>query len=131
MTALRGVTRRFPTGILVAIRDGKILHIRAGSGPHRFIGIWVVVVEGRVFVRSWSLKPRSWYRTFLKEPRGTIQVAGREIPVRAVQTRSERLKDAVDRAYLEKYTSPGAIKYARDLGRSKSRGTTTELVPCW
>ncbi len=130
MTALRGATRRFPAGILVAIRDGKILHIRAGGEPHRFIGIWVVVVEGRAFVRSWSLKPRSWYRTFLKEPRGTIQVAGREIPVRAVQTRSERLKDAVDRAYLEKYKSRGAIKYARDLGRSKSRATTTELVPC-
>ena len=130
MTALRGATRRFPAGILVAIRDGKILHIRAGSEPHRFIGIWVVVVEGRVFVRSWSLKPRSWYRTFLEEPRGTIQVAGREILVRAVQTRSERLKDAVNRAYLEKYKSRGAIKYARDLGRSKSRATTTELVPC-
>ena len=130
MTALRRATRRFPAGILVAIRDGKILHIRAGGEPHRFIGIWVVVVEGRVFVRSWSLKPRSWYRTFLEEPRGAIQLAGREIPVRAVRTRSERLKGAVDRAYLEKYKSPGAIKYARDLGRSKSRATTTELVPC-
>src|SRR5256884_3152714 len=122
--------RRFPKAITAAIRDGKILGIRAGTKPHRIIGIWAVVVEGRVFVRSWSLKPRSWYRTFLKEPRGTIQVAGREIPVRAVQTRSERLKDAVDRAYLEKYKSRGAIKYARDLGRSKSRATTTELVPC-
>ena len=114
----QGATRRFPADILVALRDGKILRILAGSEPHRFIGIWVVVVEGRVFVRSWSLKPRSWYRTFLEEPRGAIQLAGREIPVRAVRTRSERLKDAVDRAYLEKYKSPGAIKYARDLARS-------------
>src|SRR6266571_8796099 len=122
--------RNFPKEIVAAIRSGKILGIRAGTKPHRIIGIWAVVVEGRVFVRSWSLKPRSWYRTFLEEPRGTIQVAGREIPVRAVQTRSERLKDAVDRAYLEKYKSPGAIEYARDLGRSKSRATTTELVPC-
>ena len=130
MTALRGATRRFPEDILAAIRDGNMLRIRAGSEPHRFIGIWVVVVEGRVFLRSWSLKPRSWYRTFLKEPRGAIQVAGREIPVRAVPTRSERLKDAVDRAYLEKYKSPGSIKYARDLGRPKSRAATTELVPC-
>ena len=130
MTALRGATRRFPEDILAAIHDGNMLRIRAGSEPHSFIGIWVVVVEGRAFVRSWSLKPRSWYRTFLKEPRGAIQVAGREIPVRAVPTRSERLKDAVDRAYLEKYKSPGSIKYARDLGRPKSRAATTELVPC-
>ena len=121
--------QRFPDDVVAAIRDGKILGLRAGTQPHRFIGIWAVVVEGRVFVRSWSLKPRSWYRTFLEEPRGTIQVADREIAVRAVRTRSERLKGAVDRAYLEKYKTPGSIKYAQDLGSEKSRATTTELVP--
>ena len=121
--------RRFPDDVLTAIRDSKIIGIRAGTQPHRIIGIWAVVVEGRVFVRSWSLKPRSWYRTFLQEPRGDIEVAGREIPVRAVRTRSERLKAAIDRAYLDKYNTPGSIKYARDLGGEKSRATTTELVP--
>ena len=121
--------QRFSAEILTAIRDGKIIGLRAGNEPHRFIGIWAVVVENRVFVRSWSLKPRSWYRTFLEEPRGTIQVNDREIPVRAVQTRSERLKQAIDQAYLQKYKTPGAIKYAQDLGSAKSRATTTELVP--
>jgi hypothetical protein len=121
--------RRFPTAVVSAIREGKILGIRAGTQPHRIIGIWAVVVEGRVFVRSWSLKPRSWYRTFLEDPRGVIQVDGREIPVRAVQTKSERLKDAVSRAYLDKYHTRGSVKYARDLGGRKSRATTTELVP--
>lgn len=86
-------------------------------------------VKDRVFVRSWSVKPRGWYRTFLKEPRGTVQVAGFEMAVRAVRIRDERLRDAVDRAYLEKYNKAGALKYARDLGSAKSRGTTTELVP--
>jgi hypothetical protein len=121
--------RRFAADILAAIRDGQIIGLRAGTQPHRFIGLWVVVVEGRVFVRSWSLKPRSWYRTFLEDSRGTIQIAGREIPIRAVRTRSERLKAAIDRAYLEKYHTPGSSRYARDLGRAKSRATTTELVP--
>jgi hypothetical protein len=121
--------QRFPAKILAAIREDKMLRIRAGSGPHRFIGIWAVVVEGRVFVRSWSVKPRSWYRTFLVEPRGAVLVVGREVPVRAVRTRSERLKNAIDEAYLEKYDTRGSIQYARDLGRAKSRATTTELVP--
>jgi hypothetical protein len=121
--------RRFTSDVLDAIRDGKIIGIRAGTAPHRFIGIWAVVVEGRVFVRSWSLKPRSWYRTFLLEPRGAINVLDREIPVRAVHTRSERLKRAVSRAYLEKYNTPGSIKYAKDMGGAKSSATTTELVP--
>src|SRR6476660_8757265 len=109
-----GTQRRFPDEVVAEIRDNKILGIRAGTAPHRFIGIWAVVVEGRVFVRSWSLKPRSWYRTFLVEPRGAVQVGGREIAVRAVRTRSERLKGAVDRAYLAKYSAPGSVKYARD-----------------
>ncbi len=121
--------RGFKDDILAAIHESKFLWVRAGTQPHRFIGIWAVVVKGRVFVRSWSVKPRSWFRTFCKEPRGTIQVAGREIPVCSVRTRSERLKDAVDRAYLEKYNTPASLKYARDLGRAKSRATTTELVP--
>jgi hypothetical protein len=121
--------RRFAAGVLARIREGKILGLRAGTGDHRFIGIWVVVVEGRVFVRSWSLKPRSWWRTFLEEPRGTIDAGGRRIPVRAVRTRSERLKDAVDAAYLEKYRTPGSVRYARDLARARSKATTTELVP--
>jgi len=121
--------KRFPAEVLEALRTGKILGLRAGSAPHRFIGIWVVVVEGRVFVRSWSLKPRSWFRAFQQDPRGTIQVLDREIPVRAILTRSERVKDAVSLAYLDKYKTPGSIGYARDLGRAKSRATTTELVP--
>ena len=131
MTPGRRAGRRFPVDVLAAIRTDrrKMLAIRAGTTPHRFIGIWCVVVEGRVFVRSWSLKPRSWWRTFLEEPRGAIEVGGREIPVRAVRTRSERLKDAVSRAYLERYNTKGSIKYARDMGRKKSRETTTELVP--
>ncbi len=125
----RKTKRRFPGSILAAIDAGQILGVRAGTQPHRFIGIWAVVVEQRVFVRSWSLKPRSWYRTFLEEPRGAVQVGARQLRVRAVETRSERLKDAVDRAYLVKYDSPGSIGYARDLGRARSRATTTELVP--
>src|SRR5215210_2196128 len=117
--------QQFPDDIVAAIRDGKILGIRAGTQPHRIIGIWAVVVEGRVFVRSWSLKPRSWWRTFLADPRGIIQVEGHELPVRAVQTRSERLKDAVSQAYLAKYNTRASLKYARDMGLAKSRATTT------
>ena len=121
--------RRFDDPLVARIRDGKSLGIRAGTAPHRVIGIWAVVVRGRVFVRSWSLKPRSWWRTFLEDPRGIIVVGKETIPVRAVRTRSDALKDEVDRAYLAKYNTPGSLKYARDLGRAKSRATTTELVP--
>jgi hypothetical protein len=120
---------RFSKAVIAAIRDGKILGIRAGTKPHRIIGIWAVVVEGRVFVRSYSLKPRSWWRTFQEEPQGIIEVNGRTIKVRAIFTRSERLKKAVDRAYREKYNTPGSLVFVKGFRVKKRRDTTTELVP--
>lgn len=126
MKAKRGFSRP----IVAAIAKDKILGLRAGTEPHRFIGIWAVVVDGRVFIRSWELSRRSWYHAFQKEPRGTIQADGREIAVRAVPAKTERLKAAVDQAYAEKYNTPGALKYVRGFARSqRRRDTTTELVP--
>jgi len=92
------------------------------------IGIWAVIVEGRVFVRSWSMKPRSWWRTFLEDPYGSVFIGEREIRIRTVQTRSERLKDLVSLAYKEKYNTPGSVQYVNDMSRRKSRDTTTELI---
>ena len=121
--------RHFSDDLLSALQESKGLRIRAGAGRHRFISIWFVLVKDRVFVRSWSVKPDGWYRTFLKEPRGTIQIANNEIAVYAVRIKDKSLRDAVDRAYLERYNTPGALKYAKDLGSAKSRATTLELVP--
>jgi hypothetical protein len=123
--------KRFPEAVLAKIHKERILGIRAGTDSnHRVIGIWTVVVDGRVFVRSWSMKPRSWWRTFLEDPYGEIFVARRKrgIKVRAVQVKSERLKDKVSVAYREKYNTRGSIGYVEDMSRSPSRDTTTELM---
>jgi hypothetical protein len=71
-----------------------------------------------------------WYRTFLEEPRGIIQVGERQVRVRAVPTRSERLKAAVSGAYRQKYNTPGSRKFVDGFERSKRRrDATLELVP--
>ncbi len=119
----------FTKAILDSIHKEKLIGIRAGAdSAHRIIGIWAVVVEGRVFVRSYSMKPRSWWRTFLEDPQGIMTVGEKEIPIKAVQTRSERIKDLVSDAYQEKYNRPGDIQYVKDMSKKKSRDTTTELV---
>jgi hypothetical protein len=120
---------QFADEIVLLIQKEKIIGIRAGTDSnHKIIGIWAVVVEGRVFVRSYSMKPRSWWRTFLEDPQGIMTVGEKEIPIKAVQTRSERIKDLVSDAYKEKYNRPGDIQYVKDMSRKKSRDTTTELV---
>ncbi|HEV2719189.1 MAG TPA: DUF2255 family protein, partial [Thermoanaerobaculia bacterium] len=60
--------KRFSDDVLAKLGRGRTLRIRAGK-EHRFIGIWVVVVGGRVFVRSWDVRPGGWFHAFLEEPR--------------------------------------------------------------
>ena len=121
--------RPLPSSIVRAIDESSILGVRAGAhSVHRFIGIWPVVIEGRVFARSWTLKPGGWYRRFREDPLGAIQVGTRTVRVRAVPVRSERLRDAVERAYAEKYPTPGSRKYVRGFRAPRRRETTIEFV---
>jgi len=122
-------TRRFSPALVRALDQSKIIGVRAGSLPHRFIGIWVVVVEGRAFVRSWDQKTTGWYHAFRREPKGVLQVGDREVRIRAVPRRSERLRDAVDLAYAVKYPTPGSRKFVRGFRLPRRRATTTELLP--
>jgi hypothetical protein len=124
------VKRQLSRPIVAAIDASSILGIRAGArSDHRFLGIWAVVVEGRVFARSWTRKPGGWYRTLLDDPRGTIQVADREVRIRAARVRSERIRDAIERAYAVKYATPGSRKYVRGFRTAARRDTTIEFLP--
>jgi hypothetical protein len=124
MTALR----RFSGLELEEFARAKILGVRAGA-EHCCTGVWVVVVEGRVFVRSWNDKPTGWYRAFLTQPLGSIQLAGREIGVRARRLRSERLRDAVTQAYGEKYNTKASQKWVQGFAEPSRASTTLELLP--
>jgi hypothetical protein len=119
--------KAFPAKTLAAINATKYLHIR--SGDHRFILIWVVVVDGRMIVRSWNDKESGWYRAFLAEPNGTVRLGSREIPVRAIPLRSQRLNDAADEAYAAKYTTKANLKYVAGFRTARRKATTLELVP--
>ena len=122
--------KRFPDRLLSSLGESKMFLIRSGA-DHRFLGIWVVVVRGRVFVRPWNDRPGGWRRAFLEEPRGGIAVWGttREIPVRARPARGERLYDAIDAAYAAKYASKANRKWVRGFKTARRRRTTMELLP--
>ncbi len=119
--------KRFTAARAKAIDAIKYLYIR--SGDHRSIPIWVVVVDGRVLVRSWNDKTGGWYRAFLREPRGAIRLGTVELGVRAIRVRSARLLDAADEAYAAKYTSPANLKYVKGFRASTRRQHSLELVP--
>lgn len=119
----------FADEIVDVMRKAKILGLRSGT-EHRYTGVWVVVVEGRVFVRSWNDKPTGWFQSFRKEPRGTIQAQGLdELPVRGKVVRSARLRDAVTAAFAEKYPTKGSRTWVEGFAEPARVLTTLEFVP--
>ena len=117
----------FTDDVVEALRKAKILGVRSGTA-HRYTGVWVVVVEDRVFVRSWNDKPAGWFRAFKKEPAGSIQAGDVEIPVRGKPVRSARLRDAVTAAYAEKYPTKGSQKWVEGFADPSRVINTLELV---
>lgn len=124
------IGRLLPQGVVERIHADGILGIRAGrDGKHRVIGVWAVVVDGRVFIRSYKLRSGGWWDAFRKDPYGEIFVARRKrgVKIRAVMVKSEAMKEKVSAAYKEKYNTPGSVGYVTEMSRSPSRDATVEL----
>ena len=88
--------------------------------------IWVAVVDGKVFVRSFRGPNGRWYRTILVHPDGELEVAGKKIRVKAVPVSERTINERVSQAYLEKYR---ASPYAKDMVRPEVLPTTLRLDP--
>src|SRR5262245_53857379 len=121
-------SERFAEHVLEEVRKAKILGVRSGT-EHRYTGVWVVVIDKRVFVRSWNDKPTGWYRAFKSQPAGMIQVGELEIPVRGKHVRSARTRDAVTTAIAEKYPTKGSKKWVQGFAEPERVHTTLEFVP--
>lgn len=130
---------RLPDDVIAALTKGKIVGVRAGDA-HRFVAVWPIVVDGRLYVRSWSRTDGGWWRAFTSSATrdGTIHVqlvgrsrmkTEREVRVRAARVTEERVLDAVDAEYRRKYKTPGAQQYVKDLCSAACRATTVELAP--
>ena len=120
--------KTFAKTVIEAFRNAKIIGVRAGT-EHRYTGIWVVVVEDRIFARSWSDKPTGWFRAFRQEPSGMVQVGEREIRVQGKPVRSARIRDAVTAAFAEKYNTKGSRKWVEGFAEPERLLTTLEFVP--
>jgi hypothetical protein len=124
------MAKRLSRPVIAAADAAGIMGIRAGAkSDHKFRGVWPIVVDGRLFARSWTVTKGGWYRTFLEDPLGVIQVGDREVRIRAVRVKSERLHDKIEDAYAEKYDTKASQKYVRGFRTPRRRDTTTEFVP--
>ena len=119
---------KFKAEIVEVARAAKIAGVRAGA-EHRYTGVWIVVVDDRLFVRSWNDKPTGWFRAFQNEATGTLQLGTLEIPVRARPVRSSRTRDEVTQAYGEKYNTKASQKWVKGFATPQRLINTLEFVP--
>ncbi len=118
----------FAPDLLAQLSEAGTLRIRAGD-THRYTVVWVVVVRGRAFVRTWDDAATGWFRAFRAVRRGSIRLGDRTIPVAGRVVRGTALQRAVTRAYAEKYDSPGSLKWVRGFAERSRERNTLELLP--
>ena len=119
---------RFPDALIDAFTSAKIIGVRSGT-QHAYTGVWVVVVNGRVYARSWSDKPTGWFRAFKQEPYGLVQVATLELSVQASFPRSASVLSAVTQAFAQKYNTKASRKWVEGFAEPTRESTTIEFVP--
>jgi hypothetical protein len=125
------VTGSFAPDTLRLIDEAREVRIetrRDEDAPAHRTTIWVVTVDGAVFVRSVRGGEGRWYREASSNPAAALHVGGDRIPVRAVPVTDEAKIGAVSEAYREKYgrTSPGST---RAMVQPETLPTTLRLEP--
>jgi hypothetical protein len=109
-------------------REVRIETHRDEHAPVHRTTIWVVTVDGTVFVRSVRGRKGRWYREVSENPAAALHVGHDRIAVRAVPVTDEAKIGAVSEAYREKYgrTSPGST---RAMVQPETLPTTLRLEP--
>ena len=101
---------RFDHHTLTRLAEADEIEMRTprGDGTPTSRPIWVVVVDGAVYVRSYAGEHGVWYRRARKDGRAEVGVEGETVAVRAVPAAGEH-DEQISAAYHHKYgrQSPG------------------------
>ena len=114
--------------LLDETKEVRIETRRDGDSPEHRTIIWVVVVEGEVFVRSVRGRRGRWYREISSNPEGALHVQDNRLPVQAAPATEGTTVDAVSAAFRSKYqrTSPASTEA---MVRPETLPTTLKLSP--
>jgi hypothetical protein len=114
--------------LLDETREVRIETRRDGDSPEHRTIIWVVVVEGEVFVRSVRGQRGRWYREISSNPEGALHVHNDRFPVRVAPATERATVDAVSAAFRSKYqqSSPASTEA---MVRPETLPTTLKLSP--
>src|SRR3954451_8810829 len=94
---------------LLAEADEIEMPTPRGDGTPTSRPIWVVVVDGAAYVRSYAGERGAWYRRARADGRAEVRVDGETLPVRAVPAGADDVDERFSPSYRYKYgrQSPG------------------------
>lgn len=132
MQALTPAPRQLELDLLahLASVEDIVLQTRRRNGSTRRTPVWVVVVGGQAYVRSWHGVRGAWYRDLVRSPVASLHAQGRAISIHAARVDDAQLIQLVSDAYQQKYDfSPYARRYAQEMVLPDTLPTTTRLEP--
>lgn len=95
------------------------------DGSSRRTVIWVVVVDGVPYIRSYRAERGVWYREIVERPQATIVSGERRIPVSAVPATDPASLAACSRGFEEKYAGDPSVPA---MNRPEALATTLRLI---
>lgn len=123
--------KKFSKAILKCINLTQITSVRSGKGREKFTGIWMVVVNGRIFGRSYYGADRSWYTALLNGDVGDIKCEKEIIPVKGQKPKDfKAVTSAINKAYEKKYLVKSYNKkWVDGLCEPERVARTMEFIP--
>lgn len=123
--------KKFSTAFLKCINETQITSVRAGKDREKFTGIWMVVLKGRVFGRSYFLAERSWYTAFINGETGEIKCGKEIIPVKGKSPSDiNKIAEAILEAYSKKYLVKAYNKkWVDGFAEPERVARTMEFIP--
>ncbi len=118
----------FPELLLQRMDVAKEVEIetRSEQGTAHRVTIWIVVVDGVVYVRSVRGTSGRWYRELLAQKRAILHVGSRGVAVVPSQIRSTETIDAVSAGFWKKYPHSASLF---SMLRLATLHTTLRLEP--
>ena len=123
------MTMPFPQELYDYLSTHTLIKVKGGRTRLKFLEIWMVEVEGRLFSRTWNKSAKSWYTAFLEEGVGQIKFGEEIIDVRGQRLEvDQELTRQINEAYLKKYNQPFNISYAKGITQPEYEKFTMEFL---
>ena len=117
------MAEQWDAGSLALLAEIEEIDIESGQPAVRRT-IWIVVVDGVVYVRSVTGVGGLWYEAVLARPEGFIHAGDVTLPMRAVHVSDPTLIAQVSAAYLQKYADS---EWAPPMAEPKTLNATLRL----